>query len=131
VRAARRPRPQPAATSCPGWAKPVLVWGCQQNRERQDQPFEARYEVDGKHAQRAEAYLRRAYGLPRLQRYCCMWDSTRHSARPPHGLPYAMFMATETPVRTRAWPRIERFVQVDTRTTPERQKTARATQQAV
>jgi len=32
--------------------------GCQQNRERQDQPFEARYAVDGKHARQAEAYLR-------------------------------------------------------------------------
>ena len=101
-----------------GQKPPYLVYeGCQQNWERQDQPFEARYAVDGKHARQAEAYLRRAYGLPRLQRYCCMWDSTRHSWRDRRtGYAYAMFMATgETLVRTRAdWPRIERFViQVD------------------
>ena len=95
----------------------IVYQGCQQNMARQDQPFEARYEVDGRHAQQAEAYLRRAYGLPRLKRYCCMWDSTRHSWRDRRtGYSYVMFMATEeTPVRTRAaWPRIARFVvQVD------------------
>lgn len=95
----------------------IVYQGCQQNMARQDQPFEARYEIDGRHARQAEAYLRRAYGLPRLQRYCCMWDSTRHSWRDRRtGYSYVMFMATEeTPVRTRAaWPRIERFVvQVD------------------
>ncbi|WP_215408893.1 DUF4952 domain-containing protein [Janthinobacterium sp. JC611] len=95
----------------------IVYQGCQQNMQRQDQPFEARYEIDGRHAQQAEAYLRRAYGLPRLKRYCCMWDSTRHSWRDRRtGYAYVMFMATEeTPVRTRAaWPRIARFVvQVD------------------
>ena len=95
----------------------IVYQGCQQNMARQDQPFEARYEIDGRHAQQAEAYLRRAYGLPRLKRYCCMWDSTRHSWRDRRtGYSYVMFMATEeTPVRTRAaWPQIERFVvQVD------------------
>ncbi|MCA1860496.1 DUF4952 domain-containing protein [Janthinobacterium sp. HSC-3S05] len=40
----------------------LVYLGCQQNRERQDQLFEARYEVDGKHAQQAEAYLRRCPG---------------------------------------------------------------------
>ncbi|PHV16449.1 DUF4952 domain-containing protein [Janthinobacterium sp. BJB1] len=95
----------------------IVYQGCRQNRERQDQPFEARYQVDGKHARQAEAYLRRTYGLPRLQRYCCVWDSTPHSWRDRRtGYGYVLGMATgETPVRTRdAWPQIGRFfVQVD------------------
>ena len=95
----------------------IVYLGCQQNRERQDQPFEARYEVAGKHARQAEAYLRQTYGLPRLQRYCCVWDSTPRSWRDRRtGYSYIFGMATgETPVRTRdAWPQIERFVvQVD------------------
>lgn len=91
----------------------IVYQGCQQNRERQDQPFEARYQVDGKHARQAEAYLRRTYGLPRLKRYCCVWDSTPHSWRDRRtGYSYIFGMATgETLVRTRdAWPQIERFV---------------------
>lgn len=95
----------------------LVYQGCQQNTERQDQPFEARYAVDGKHAQQAEAYLRRAYGLPRLKRYCCAWDSTPHSWRDRRtGYGYVLLMGSgETLVRTRdAWPRIDRFVvQVD------------------
>ena len=95
----------------------LVYQGCQQNRERQDQPFEARYQVDGRHARQAEAYLRRAYGLPRLKRYCCAWDSTLHSWRDRRtGIGYLLGMATgETLVRTRdAWSQIERFiVQVD------------------
>lgn len=101
-----------------GRKPPYIVYqGCQQDMERQDQPFKASYHVDGRHARQAEAYLRRAYGLPKLQRYCCMWDSSQHSWRDRRsGYSYVMFMATaETPVRTRAaWPRIDRFViQVD------------------
>ncbi|MNT69202.1 hypothetical protein D3C72_2075070 [compost metagenome] len=73
--------------------------------------------MDGKHAQQAEAYLRRAYGLPRLKRYCCAWDSTPHSWRDRRtGYGYVLLMGSgETLVRTRdAWPRIDRFVvQVD------------------
>ena len=91
----------------------LVYQGCQQNMERQDQPFEARYHVDGKHAGQAETYLRRTHGLPKLKRYCCMWDSSLHSWRDRRtGYAYTMFMATEeTPVRTRAaWPRIARFV---------------------
>ena len=95
----------------------LVYQGCQRNMERQDQPFEARYHVDGKHAGQAEAYMRRTYGLPRLKRYCCAWDSSRHSWRDRRtGYGYAMVMATgETLVRSRAdWPRIARFVvQVD------------------
>lgn len=95
----------------------IVYQGCQQNMDRQDQPFRASYHVEGRHARQAEAYLRRVYGLPKLQRYCCMWDSTPHSWRDRRsGYNYVMFMATaETLVRTRAaWPRIERFViQVD------------------
>lgn len=95
----------------------LVYQGCQQNRERQDQPFEARYEVDGKHARQAETYLRRTYGLPRLKRYCCMWDSAPHSWRDRStGYGYVLVMATgETLARTRdAWPQIDRFVvQVD------------------
>ena len=91
----------------------LVYQGCQQNMARQAQPFEARYQVDGGHARQAEAYLRRVYGLPRLKRYCCVWDSTPHSWRERRtGIAYVMGMATgETPVRTRAaWPDIDRFV---------------------
>jgi hypothetical protein len=95
----------------------IVYQGCQQNRQRQGQPFEARYHVEGKHAQQAEAYLRRVYGLPQLKRYCCAWDSTPHSWRDRRtGYGYVLLMATgETLVKTRAaWPQIARFVvQVD------------------
>ena len=90
----------------------LLYKGCEQQHDRQDQPFLARYEVAGKHARQAEAYLHRAYGLPALKRYCCAWDSSRHSWRDRRtGFQYVMVMATEeTPVRQRQdWPAIDRF----------------------
>jgi len=91
--------------------------GCEQQRERQDQPYSARYEVDGRHAQQAEAYLHRIYGMPLLKRYCCAWDSSLHSWRDKRtGIQYVLSMATEeTLVRQRRdWPAITRFyVRVD------------------
>ncbi|MDN2709262.1 DUF4952 domain-containing protein [Janthinobacterium sp. SUN118] len=111
---------QDAAPACgdvlawPGRKPAHLVCqGCQQNRQRQDQPFEVRCQVEDQHALQADAYLRRAHGLPKLQRYCCMWDSTPHSWRDRRtGYGYVLLMATgETPVRTRAaWPRIGHVV---------------------
>ncbi len=86
--------------------------GCKQEMALQDQPFVARYRVEGKQARQAEAYLRRTYGLPELKRYCCMWDSTPHFWRDRRsGIGYLLVMASgETQVRTRvAWPQIEHF----------------------
>ena len=86
--------------------------GCKQEMALQDQPFVARYRVEGKQARQAEAYLRRTYGLPELKRYCCIWDSTPHFWRDRRsGIGYLLVMASgETQVRTRqAWPQIEHF----------------------
>lgn len=90
----------------------LLYKGCQQQPDRQDQPFSARYEVAGQHAQQAEAYLHRTYGMPLLKRYCCAWDSSLHSWRHKRtGIQYVLSMATEeTLVRERTgWPAITRF----------------------
>lgn len=90
----------------------LIYKGCQQQMDRQDQPYVARYRVDGSHALQAERYLRHNYGLPRLQRYCCMWDSTPHFWRDRRtGIGHVLVMASgETLVRTRAaWPTVEHF----------------------
>lgn len=95
----------------------LVYKGCEQQLERQDQPFSARYEVAGQHAQQAEAYLHRTYGMLPLKRYCCAWDSTPHGWRDRRsGFQYVLRMATEeTLVRARSnWPAIARFyVNVD------------------
>lgn len=90
----------------------LVYQGCTQEMQRQDQPFVARYRVAGKQARQAEQYLHRNYGLPRLQRYCCAWDSTPHSWRDHRtGIGHVLAMASgETLVRTReAWPKIDHF----------------------
>ena len=90
----------------------LVYQGCTQEMALQDQPFVARYRVEGKQARQAEAYLHRNYGLPELKRYCCMWDSTLQSWRDRRtGVAYMLVMASgETLVRTRAdWPQIDFF----------------------
>ena len=90
----------------------LVYEGCKQEMALQDQPFVARYRVEGKRARQAEAYLRRSYGLPELKRYCCAWDSTPHFWRDRRtGIGYMLVMASgETQVRTRvAWPQIDHF----------------------
>ena len=90
----------------------LVYQGCKQEMDLQDQPYVARYRIEGRHAQQAEQYLRRNYALPPLKRYCCMWDSSPHFWRDRRtGIGYVLVMASgETLVRTRkAWPKIDDF----------------------
>lgn len=90
----------------------LVYQDCKQEMDLQDQPFVARYRIDGRHARQAEQYMLRDYGMPRLKRYCCMWDSSPHFWRDRRtGIGYVMVMASgETQVRTReAWPKIDDF----------------------
>lgn len=91
--------------------------GCRQALDRQGQPYSARYQVTGADASEAERILGQQFGMPALQRACCIWESGQHSFRPdPTGMNYLISMDSgETLVTQRAaWPSIEHFyIQVD------------------
>lgn len=95
----------------------LVYQGCKQDRNRQSEPYTARYWVHGRHAYQAEAYLRRNYGLPQLKHYCCIWDSTPHFWRDRRtGIGYMLSMATgeELGKKRADWPTIDTFyVNVD------------------
>ncbi|KRW59917.1 DUF4952 domain-containing protein [Pseudomonas sp. TTU2014-080ASC] len=52
---------------------------CTVEKDRQGQPFTARYRVKGVDATAAEAYLSATFGMPALRRSCCQWDAPNGS----------------------------------------------------
>jgi hypothetical protein len=85
--------------------------GCTSHPEQQAAPLEATYDVAGRDAAAAEAYLVRAFGLEPLRRSCCQWDAPPKSFDDAEGGAFFITMTSdETGVRTREnWPSIPRF----------------------
>lgn len=76
--------------------------GCSAAPERQGKPLRAVYEVAGRDAAVAEAYLVDAVGLERLKRACCQWDAPPRSFRDARGRDFSITMASgETLVSSR------------------------------
>lgn len=55
--------------------------GCKRRVNLQGQPWEATYRVEGSHAAEVEDSLTREFGIKRLHRTCCVWESTQNSFR--------------------------------------------------
>lgn len=52
---------------------------CAVEKDKQGEPFTARYRVKGADATAAEAYLGAKFGMPTLRRSCCQWDAPNGS----------------------------------------------------
>lgn len=86
--------------------KPAFIQflGCEQETDSQGRPFTASYRVNGSEAGAAEKYLQSTFGMNRLERHCCVWESGPGFYRDEKtGIGYALSMASEeTTVSDRA-----------------------------
>lgn len=95
-----------------GRKPPMLRYvGCVYEPNRQARPLRATYQVSGRNAAAAEAYLMRAIGLERLKRICCYWGAPDRRLFDRRGRDYYLSMASpETVHNTRAaWREIPEF----------------------
>jgi hypothetical protein len=89
----------------------VIFDNCTAMPERQGRPLRATYHVSGVHAARAEAALIKSFGLKRLKRSCCQWDSPAASFKSAQGKEFIVSMVSEESVFTKRsqWREIPRF----------------------
>jgi hypothetical protein len=85
--------------------------GCKPRTDLQGQPSEASYRVRGAQAAGVEESLTKELRIKRLQRTCCLWESTRNSYRDRRGRLFVISMATEeTTIDSRSeWAKIPYF----------------------
>jgi Domian of unknown function (DUF4952) len=84
---------------------------CTSAPDRQGKPLRAAYHVSGMHAARVEAALVASFGLKKLKRSCCQWDSPPTSFKSARGEVFVVSMVSaESAVAKRAkWREILRF----------------------
>ena len=84
---------------------------CSSAPERQGKPLRATYHVSGVHAARVEAALVKSFGLTKLKRSCCQWDSPAVSFKSVRGVDFLISMVSqETLLAKRSqWRDIPRF----------------------
>ena len=85
--------------------------GCKQRTDLQGKPWQASYRVAGSHAADVESYLTKEFGIKKLHRTCCVWESTQNSYRDEQGRLFLISMSTEeTTIDSRdRWARIHYF----------------------
>lgn len=96
--------------------KELIYVGCKQLRRIQGEPLEASYRVKGSAAADVEQVLIRNFGVKKLQRNCCLWETTQNAYRDDRMGNFVISMATgETLVSSASgWARIPYFyVKVD------------------
>lgn len=91
--------------------KDLEFLGCRQRTDLQNSPSEASYRVEGRHAAEVESYLTKELKIKRLERTCCVWESTQNSYRDRHDRLFVISMTTdETTVGSREqWKQIPYF----------------------
>jgi hypothetical protein len=90
--------------------------GCKRRADLQGQPEEASYRVEGRRAAEVEDSLTKEFGIERLHRTCCVWESMQNSFRDKRGRIFVIAVSTdETKVDRRDhWAAISYFyVKVD------------------
>src|SRR5690242_14831853 len=59
----------------------ISFLGCKRRADLQGSPVEARYQVRGRYAAKAEQYLIKNFNIQKLNRSCCVWESVANTYR--------------------------------------------------